>query len=139
MARRPVRALDPARLLLAANEAFYDAFNARDLGAMAELLAADVPVACIHPGWAPLIGREAAMEAWQALFAGPPQPPLVYEEPSGLLLGDAGLVICRERLGEAAFAASNLFVLERGLWRMAHHQAGPLAAGVAAPASRRLH
>lgn len=130
---------DPVDVLLAANEAFYEAFNARDISAMAGLLAAEAPVACIHPGWQPLIGRDAVLEAWRAVFSGPPTPPLICEAPVGLLMGDAGLVICLERLGDAVLAASNLFVLERGLWRLAHHQAGPTAMKMTPPAPHRLH
>jgi hypothetical protein len=109
--------------------------------AIADLLATRTTATCIHPGWRPLVGRDAVLEAWRAIFAGPPGPPLVCEDPVGVLTGEAGLVVCLERLGEAVLAASNLFVSEHGLWRLAHHQAGPTAmkAKRAPPASRRLH
>ena len=42
--------------VLAANEAFYRAFAARDFAAMDALWAAEAPVACIHPGWDALVG-----------------------------------------------------------------------------------
>lgn len=130
----------PVAALLAANAAFYAAFNARDVAAMAALLAGGTPVACIHPGWLPLIGREAVLEAWRALFAGPPAPQLVCENPVGLPMGEAGLVICLERMDQTVLAAANLFVREDGQWRLVHHQAGPAAVSVApAPAARRLH
>ena len=48
--------------VLFANEAFYQAFAARDLAAMEEVWAHHCPVACIHPGWPPLHGRQAVNE-----------------------------------------------------------------------------
>ena len=43
--------------VLAANAAFYEAFDQRDMDAMERLWANQVPVCCIHPGWGPLFGR----------------------------------------------------------------------------------
>jgi hypothetical protein len=36
------------------------------------------------------------------------------------------LVTCEEELDGGSLAASNLFVLENGLWRLVHHQATPI-------------
>jgi hypothetical protein len=36
------------------------------------------------------------------------------------------LVTCEEELDGSSLAASNLFVLENGLWRLVHHQATPI-------------
>ncbi|MEK6609286.1 MAG: nuclear transport factor 2 family protein, partial [Myxococcota bacterium] len=44
--------------VLAANESFYAAFAARDADAMEALWATGVPVACVHPGWDAIRGRE---------------------------------------------------------------------------------
>ena len=35
------------------------------------------------------------------------------------------LVVCREVIGDTTLAATNVFVRERGDWRLVHHQAGP--------------
>ena len=40
-----------------ANEAFYMAFNRRDLAAMEALWSAGHEAVCLHPGWPALIGR----------------------------------------------------------------------------------
>ena len=47
--------------VLFANEAFYRAFADRDIAAMEETWASEAPVACIHPGWSPVIGRERVL------------------------------------------------------------------------------
>jgi ketosteroid isomerase-like protein len=118
-----------ADTVLAANQAFYDAFNARDADAMALLWSREHAVACIHPGWAPLSGRAAVLDAWRAILANPNTPSIACDGAEAMLWGDVALVLCFERLGEAVLAASNLFRLEEGVWRMVHHQAGPAAEG----------
>lgn len=133
--------------LLAANAAFYDAFNARDAEAMAALWAEEAPVACLHPGWSPVLGREAVVATWHGILANPGTPSISCEIPQAMpLTAESGLVICFERLADAVLAATNLFVLERGVWRLVLHQAGPAALPEAEeappeppPPRRRLH
>ena len=45
---------------LAANAAFYAAFAASDAGRMDAVWARRAPVACVHPGWEVLTGRDLA-------------------------------------------------------------------------------
>jgi hypothetical protein len=126
MTRPPIP--DPVAALLAANGAFYDAFNSRDVAAMEALWAEDAPVACLHPGWTPVLGREAVMAAWAGILGNPDSPLLTCESPQAMPLNaETGLVVCLERVGDALLAATNLFVLEGGVWRMVLHQAGPSA------------
>ena len=47
--------------VLAQNRAFYAAFRQRDLDSMDELWATRAKVACVHPGWQPIRGREQVM------------------------------------------------------------------------------
>ena len=54
--------------VLDANRAFYTAFQKRDNNAMEHVWAEEHPSSCIHPGWAPLMGREAVMASWRAIF-----------------------------------------------------------------------
>jgi hypothetical protein len=54
-----------------ANQAFYTAFAARDMAKMELIWAAEAPICCIHPGWAPLLGRRAVIESWAAIFSDP--------------------------------------------------------------------
>ena len=118
--------------VLAANEEFYRAFAARDLSAMDALWAEETPVACIHPGWDPLVGRDMVMESWAAILGGPGAPQIRCEAPRAFVLGPSAFVICREVLEHGRLIATNVFAREESGWRMVHHQAGP--AGQAAPA-----
>lgn len=117
---------DPERAVLEANLAFYEAFAAQSFEAMARAWATAQPVVCVHPGWQPLYGREEVMASWRAVLAGEPTP-IRCESPRVVVHDEVGLVTCVERLGAARLAATNVFVLEDGVWRMIHHQAGPIA------------
>lgn len=113
--------------LLALNQAFYRAFTERDLPAMEALWAQQLPVSCIHPGWTALFGREAVMDSWTDVLRSPDGPSIRPRNERVILHGDVAVVLCEELLGEAVLAATNLFAREDGAWRLAHHQAGPVA------------
>ena len=124
--------------VLAANEEFYRAFTVRDLAAMDALWARETAVACIHPGWEPLLGRDQVMESWTAILGGPGSPQIRCEVPRAFVLGAGAFVICREVLEQQGrLVATNVFVREADVWRMIHHQAGPTNQPAPAPADER--
>ena len=43
------------------------------------------------------------------------------------MLGESAFVICEEQVAEDVLIATNVFVRERGGWKLAHHQAAPIA------------
>jgi len=110
--------------VLFANDAFYLAFANRDLEAMDAIWARETPATCIHPGWAPLSGRDAVMESWHAILASPSSPNIVCRNAVARIVGDIACVICHEVLDQGFLAATNIFVRERGQWKIIHHQAG---------------
>ena len=126
------RAMSDEDAVLAANEEFYRAFTARDLAAMDALWAEQTPVACIHPGWDALVGRDMVMESWAAILGGPGAPQIRCEAPRAFVQGQSAFVICREVLEQGRLIATNVFAREEAGWRMVHHQAGP--SGQSAPA-----
>ena len=103
--------------VLAANEAFYTAFAAHDVPAMAALWAERAPVACIHPGWQPLRGREAVLASWRDILGGPGSPPIRCCDAVAHVLGETALVICIERFPGVELVATNVFVREDGAWQ----------------------
>lgn len=117
--------------VLAANDAFYQSFAARDLKALDRLWARRAAVACIHPGWQPLHGREAVLSSWKDILSNPGSPAIACVHPTVHVLGDAAFVVCNERLPGAELVATNIFVREDGEWRLVQHHAG----GVAVPSS----
>jgi hypothetical protein len=114
--------------VLAANLEFYRAFATRDLAAMDAVWAREAPVACIHPGWPALAERDQIMESWRGILGNSEAPRIACYDERVLLYGDTALVVCEEELAGGTLIASNLFVREGGVWRIAHHQASQLVA-----------
>jgi ketosteroid isomerase-like protein len=116
-----------ARDVLAANQAFYKAFAARDMAGMDSLWAKGVPVACIHPGWNVLRGRELVIASWRSILGSDSSPDVMCGNASAHVLGESAFVICEEQVADDVLIATNVFVRERGGWKLAHHQAAAIA------------
>jgi ketosteroid isomerase-like protein len=114
--------------ILAANQAFYDAFTRADLATIEELWASLTPVACIHPGWDALHGREDVLESFRAILGGGSGPRVTCVNPAATLIGEAAFVVCHETIDDAQLVATNVFVREDGRWKLVHHQAGQMSA-----------
>jgi ketosteroid isomerase-like protein len=112
--------------VLAANLEFYRAFSGGDYPAMNALWAREAPVMCIHPGWAPLSGREQVMRAWRNILTNPEPTRVACHDDQAFLYDTFAVVICEEELPQGHLVASNSFVKEADRWRMVHHQASPL-------------
>lgn len=112
--------------VLAANANFYRAFAENNVKAMDAQWARDVPVACVHPGWAPLLGRERVMASWRGMFDSG-ETRISFDGATAHVIGDAAYVVCREIVGTSVLVATNFFVLEGGSWKLVHHQATPVA------------
>jgi ketosteroid isomerase-like protein len=112
-----------------ANQEFYRAFSRGDYAAMSQLWAKNAKVACLHPGARLLLGRAAVLGSFRELLAAAPAWKMVSRDAEVHLCGEAAFVTCLEANGDqsAHLAATNIFVLEEGRWRMVHHHAGPLS------------
>ena len=113
--------------VLAANEAFYAAFNAKDAEAMDAVWSRSDDVACVHPSWNLLQGREQVMGSWRAILGNADQPRIVAGGASARVLGDLAYVLCRELVAGSPLTVTNVFTLEGGEWRMIHHHSSPVA------------
>jgi ketosteroid isomerase-like protein len=123
--------------VLFANDTFYNAFTTRDLRALEELWSREVSVVCVHPGWAPLLGRDAVMESWAAILSGPSSPDIACRQAKAHFLSDdICFVTCYELIGDGALVATNIFVKEATGWRLVHHQASPAAGPPSDPGTR---
>ena len=112
--------------VLFANEAFYRAFADRDLTAMDALWSRARKVCCIHPGWIPIFGRDEVMASWEAILGDAEAPDIGCDAARAHVLGGAAFVVCYESLGGGYLAATNVFVREGAVWKLVHHQAGPV-------------
>jgi ketosteroid isomerase-like protein len=126
--------MDDREAVLAANQAFYSAFEARDLDAMSDLWEHADWAVCTHPGWTTLRGWASISASWYALFTNEQRLQFIVTGEHAELEGNVGWVSCEENIlaGDGAsggtLAALNLFVRRGAHWRMAVHHAGPVAA-----------
>lgn len=117
----------PERAVLEANLSFYEAFAAQDFAAMDRLWSKRHIVACIHPGWQVLHGRDQVMASWRAILEAE-SAAVRCEDAKAMVLDDAAFVTCVELVAASRLVATNIFVFEEGVWRMVHHQAAPFSA-----------
>jgi hypothetical protein len=127
-----VKRMDAEAGVARANDSFYRAFSEGSYRAMAELWARSAPVVCVHPGAPAIVGRESVLDSWRMILREAPSLPMRCDGVVVNLLGEVAVVTCYEANGDhpAHLAATNVFVLEDGSWRMVHHQAGPLSRGI---------
>jgi ketosteroid isomerase-like protein len=115
----------------AANQAFYAAFEARDLDAMSEVWEHSDRVSCTHPGWRTLRGWGEVSGSWFALFRGENQMQFILTEESAEVVGDTAWVTVAENLIGTQLggtvAALNLFVRAGDGWRMVVHHGSAVA------------
>src|SRR5690242_5880572 len=84
--------------VLAANLEFYRAFATRDLAAMDAIWARRTPIACLHPGWTALKGRDAVMTSWAGILSNPAAPRVACFDEQAFVYGEVALVLCEEEL-----------------------------------------
>ncbi len=131
---------NPAPALLEANAAFYAAFRTADAAAMEAVWARTRPLSCIHPGWPALHGREAVLASWRDILRAVDEVATVtFRDPRACAGHDFGYVLCYEQVGDNLLAATNLFVVEDGAWKLVHHHAGPCAQPIDAPPGTTRH
>lgn len=111
--------------VLFANDTFYLAFQTRDVEAMEDLWARDVAVACTHPGWPTLSGREQVMQSWAAILGNPDSQEVACRGAQARRYGEVAFVTCYEVVGDSLLAATNIFLHGAAGWKLVHHQAGP--------------
>lgn len=118
--------MDDLDAVRAANQRYYDAFEAADLDAMSAAWEHGDRVVCTHPGWPALRGWAKVAASYMALFQRPPSLQFVLTEARPVVIGEAAWVSLDENLlgdqGGVTVSVLNLFALDGGRWSMvAHH------------------
>jgi ketosteroid isomerase-like protein len=111
--------------LLRANREFYRAFGSGDFVAMDRMWSEQAAVTCVHPGWDALCGRDRVMASWRGILRR--TIPVSARDEVATVVGEVGVIVCVEVLPEGELAATNVYALEQGRWRMLHHHAGLIA------------
>jgi ketosteroid isomerase-like protein len=137
---------DDVDAVRAANAAFYSAFEAGDLDAMADVWEHSDRIAVTHPGWPTLRGWPSVAGSWDAIFRNTPYIQFVLTGDDVVVSGDVAWVtldenilqatgspgggaVDSEELSGARVAAVNVFVRTRDGWRMVLHHGSPVSAG----------
>lgn len=133
--------------MLEANRAFYAAFEACDLEAMAQVWECSDRAAVTHPGWPTLRSWPAVAESWRRIFDHTPYIQFFLTDEEVVVVGEAAWVSLYENilqevpgvrgvaetgvergvLGDSRIAATNVFVRVEGSWRMVVHHGSPVA------------
>jgi uncharacterized protein (TIGR02246 family) len=117
----------------AAEAAFYQAFEAADLGAMLALWADDDSIACVHPGAPLLRGRNAVAESWRGILTEPARMAIHAETLSQHVGEGVAVHILHEHItlqGEETprdpVMVTNVYRETPAGWRMVLHHASPV-------------
>lgn len=120
----------------AVNAAYYAAFEALDLDAMAEIWERTERATVTHPGWPTLHGWAKVAGSWDAIFRNTPYIQFFLTNEHLQVVGDvawitldenilqssiAGGAVAEQELADAQVAAVNVFARSEGRWRMVLH------------------
>jgi ketosteroid isomerase-like protein len=122
----------------AVNAAYYAAFEARDLDAMADVWERTDRATVTHPGWPTLHGWPKVAGSWDAIFRNTPYIQFFLTDEHVDMVGDlawvvveenilqavgGGSAVVQQELAEARVAAINVYACTEGRWRMVVHHA----------------
>jgi ketosteroid isomerase-like protein len=116
--------------VLAANLAFYDAHERRDLAAMREVWEHSGRVVCVHPGWPILRGWPAVEESWRRILDGPGRNQFILTNLAVTVDGHLAWVTVDENLVAGSttgtIAATNVYVADDDSWKLVLHHGSPV-------------
>lgn len=129
-----------------AAQAFYKAFEGRNVDAMMATWAEDEDIVCIHPGGARLVGYDAIRASWEQLFAGDTRisfrlDEIVLLETVGMAMQSAieHVTVGDDPKPRGTALATNVFLRTPSGWRLAVHHASPAPAIVGLAPGSPLH
>ena len=120
--------------VLEANQAFYRAFEKKDIEAMEALCSKGIGSLCIHPGRKALKGWDAIRQSWVQIFKATRYLEIDLDVMSVGISGDLAYVVLVEKVMqvagnrrlEAKSMATNMFEHMGGKWYLVHHHGSPI-------------
>lgn len=139
--------MDDRDVVIAANAAFYRAFESLDLKRMEEVWLHAPHIKCVHPGWRLLVGWGPVMESWHRIFANTVTMRFTLTDVSVEVVGDLAWVVLTENIdtqhregdGTSRVQATNLFQRQGDRWLLVHHHGSPVYTPVADVGSELMH
>jgi ketosteroid isomerase-like protein len=120
--------------VVAANRAFYDAFESLEVANMESVWLQDPRIVCIHPGWRKLLGWGPVMTSWERIFDSTFEMKFELGEMDVMISGDLAVVIVQENLTQRGYdgisrslvLTTNVFERVRDRWLMVLHHGSPV-------------
>ena len=121
-------------IVLAANQAFYDAFSNRDIKSMNLLWWQGTTSLCVHPGGEVLMGWETIRASWESIFKNTNSLEIDIEVIKVEIDRALAYVVVREtvlqssrgRSLKAQSIATNIFQKMAQKWYLVHHHGSPV-------------
>lgn len=122
------------REVLAANDAFYRAFEKKDIEAMSAVWSQGTGSLCIHPGRNALRGWKEIRSSWETIFRNTKYMEIeteiivteVRNNIAYVVLVENLLQVSGGRRVQAQSMATNIFELLAQKWYLVHHHGSPL-------------
>jgi ketosteroid isomerase-like protein len=120
--------------VLAANTAFYRAFEKKDIEAMSVVWSQGTGSLCIHPGWNVLRGWKDVRTSWEQIFKNTAYIEIntdiitteVRDNIACIVLVENVFQVIEGRRIQAQSMATNVFELLGGKWYLIHHHGSPI-------------
>jgi ketosteroid isomerase-like protein len=120
--------------LLATNQAFYGAFERKDLETIGLIWSKNPNTTCIHPGRMALRGWDQIRVSWDQIFRSSRQIEVAAELVSVEVQGNIGFVVLVENLlqvipdrrMEVQGMVTNIFEHDGNQWSLMHRHTSPL-------------
>lgn len=125
---------DEQNEVLAANNAFYRAFEKKDMDAMSAIWSQGIGTLCIHPGRNALRGWKDIRASWEMIFKNTNYIEIETEIIKADVRNEIGYVVLVEtvlqvsagRRIQAQSMATNVFEFLGGKWYLIHHHGSPM-------------
>jgi SnoaL-like domain len=122
--------------VIAANRAFYRAFESLDTEKMEAVWFKDPGIVCIHPGWPELAGWGPIMRSWERIFENVFEMKFELRVIDARVSADLGLVVVEESLTQRGYEgvvtakvlSTNVFARAGTQWWMVLHHGSPVMA-----------
>lgn len=120
--------------ILAVNDAFYRAFEKKDIEAMSAVWSQGTGSLCVHPGWNILRGWKTISTSWEKIFKNTPYIEInteimtveIRDHLAYIVLVENVMQVINGRKTEARSLATNIFEFLGGKWYLIHHHASPI-------------
>ena len=127
---------EETKALLAANAAFYAAFQSLDFDVLCSTWNQTPYAYCIHPGWDILRGWDSVRESWRAIMSSAAYMKIDVSDTACFINGTTAWVTCVENIytisegitTHATVASTNIFESTAAGWKLVAHHGSPTGA-----------